>query len=50
MFILLSFMMLTALCQFVISFQSVADIFHTLLIEIEKADGNVQEKSNCIVS
>lgn len=31
-------------------FQSVADIFHTLLVEIEKADGNVQEKSNCVIS
>ncbi|XP_014477274.1 PREDICTED: GTP-binding protein Rheb homolog [Dinoponera quadriceps] len=30
--------------------ESVADIFHTLLIEIEKANGNVQEKSNCIIS
>ncbi|XP_015600975.1 GTP-binding protein Rheb homolog [Cephus cinctus] len=30
--------------------ESVADIFHTLLIEIEKADGNVQEKSNCVIS
>lgn len=30
--------------------ESVADIFHTLLMEIEKADGNVQEKSNCIIS
>ncbi|KAF7390977.1 hypothetical protein HZH68_010470 [Vespula germanica] len=31
-------------------FNSVADIFHTLLIEIEKADGNVQEKSSCVIS
>ncbi|XP_014211629.1 GTP-binding protein Rheb homolog [Copidosoma floridanum] len=30
--------------------ESVADIFHTLLLEIEKADGNVQEKSSCVVS
>ncbi|CAD6207862.1 GSCOCG00010250001-RA-CDS [Cotesia congregata] len=30
--------------------ESVADIFHTLLMEIEKADGNVQEKSNCLIS
>lgn len=30
--------------------ESVADIFHTLLMEIEKADGNVQEPSKCIVS
>ncbi|XP_076244544.1 ras homolog enriched in brain isoform X1 [Calliopsis andreniformis] len=37
-------------CTFFVLFQSVADIFHTLLIEIEKADGNVQEKSNCIIS
>ncbi|TGZ57542.1 ras homolog enriched in brain [Temnothorax americanus] len=29
--------------------ESVADIFHTLLKEIEKANGNVQEKSNCII-
>lgn len=30
--------------------QSVSDIFHTLLMEIEKADGNMSEKSNCILS
>lgn len=30
--------------------QAVADIFHTLLIEIEKADGNVQEKQSCVIS
>lgn len=30
-------------------FQSVSDIFHVLLMEIEKADGNVNEKSNCAV-
>ncbi|KAL7291103.1 hypothetical protein TKK_0015232 [Trichogramma kaykai] len=30
--------------------EAVADIFHTLLIEIEKADGNVQEKPTCILS
>ncbi|XP_025997250.1 GTP-binding protein Rheb homolog isoform X1 [Solenopsis invicta] len=29
--------------------QSVADIFHTLLKEIEKANGNVQEKQSCII-
>jgi len=29
--------------------QSVADIFHTLLKEIERANGNVQEKPNCII-
>jgi len=28
----------------------VADIFHTALLEIEKANGNVQEKSNCVIS
>ncbi|PSN40152.1 GTP-binding protein Rheb [Blattella germanica] len=32
------------------SIRSVADIFHTALLEIEKANGNVQEKSNCVVS
>lgn len=30
--------------------ESVADIFHTLLVEIEKANGNVREKNNCILS
>ncbi|XP_044742173.1 GTP-binding protein Rheb homolog [Chrysoperla carnea] len=30
--------------------ESVADVFHTLLMEIEKADGNMQEKSNCVIS
>ncbi|EEB09858.1 GTP-binding protein rheb, putative [Pediculus humanus corporis] len=30
--------------------ESVADIFHTLLVEIERANGNVKEKGNCIVS
>lgn len=30
--------------------ESVADVFHTLLMEIEKADGNIQEKSNCSIS
>jgi len=30
--------------------ESVADIFHTLLLEIEKVNGNVQEKSNCSIS
>lgn len=30
--------------------ESVADIFHTLLMEIEKADGNLQDKSNCRLS
>ncbi|KAJ8930032.1 hypothetical protein NQ314_017197 [Rhamnusium bicolor] len=28
---------------------SVSDIFHILLTEIEKADGNMSEKSNCSV-
>jgi len=36
--------------SFVFLLQSVADIFHTALLEIEKANGNVQEKSNCIIS
>ncbi|XP_026476805.1 GTP-binding protein Rheb homolog [Ctenocephalides felis] len=30
--------------------ESVAEIFHALLVEIEKADGNTQEKSNCCIS
>ncbi|XP_071450946.1 GTP-binding protein Rheb homolog [Hetaerina americana] len=30
--------------------ESVTDIFHTVLTEIERANGNVQEKSSCIVS
>lgn len=30
--------------------QSVAEIFSKLISEIERADGNVQEKSSCIVS
>uniref|UniRef100_A0A1B6EJU7 GTP-binding protein Rheb n=1 Tax=Cuerna arida TaxID=1464854 RepID=A0A1B6EJU7_9HEMI len=29
---------------------SVADIFHTMLLEIEKANGNMQERSNCSIS
>ncbi|KAJ8986287.1 hypothetical protein NQ317_009997 [Molorchus minor] len=29
--------------------KSVADIFHILLTEIEKADGNMSEKSNCSI-
>ncbi|XP_065155370.1 GTP-binding protein Rheb homolog [Atheta coriaria] len=29
---------------------SVSDVFHSLIHEIEKANGNVQEKSSCIVS
>ncbi|XP_056646280.1 GTP-binding protein Rheb homolog isoform X1 [Diorhabda carinulata] len=28
---------------------SVSDIFHVLLMEIEKADGNINEKTNCVV-
>lgn len=35
---------------FLLIFQSVADIFKTIIMEIEKANGNVQEKSNCSVS
>ncbi|XP_013779471.1 GTP-binding protein Rheb homolog isoform X2 [Limulus polyphemus] len=30
--------------------QSVTDIFHTTIMQIEKADGTVQEKSGCMVS
>uniref|UniRef100_A0A170WFE8 Gtp-binding protein rheb-like protein n=1 Tax=Triatoma infestans TaxID=30076 RepID=A0A170WFE8_TRIIF len=30
--------------------ESVADVFHTMLLEIEKANGNVTEKGNCVVS
>lgn len=30
--------------------QSVSDIFHNLLMEIEKADGNMSDKSSCSVS
>ncbi|XP_046396080.1 GTP-binding protein Rheb homolog [Ischnura elegans] len=30
--------------------ESVTDIFHTVLTEIERANGNVQEKSNCVIS
>ncbi|XP_018790965.1 PREDICTED: GTP-binding protein Rheb homolog [Bactrocera latifrons] len=30
--------------------ESVADIFHRLLISIESENGNPQEKSNCIIS
>ncbi|XP_076354893.1 GTP-binding protein Rheb homolog [Tachypleus tridentatus] len=30
--------------------QSVTDIFHTTIMQIEKADGTVQEKSVCVVS
>ncbi|GFW21766.1 GTP-binding protein Rheb [Trichonephila clavipes] len=30
--------------------ESVTDIFKRIILEIEKANGNVQEKSNCVVS
>ncbi|KAG8229104.1 hypothetical protein J437_LFUL009573 [Ladona fulva] len=30
--------------------ESVSDIFHTVLTEIERANGNVQVKSGCIIS
>lgn len=30
--------------------ESVTDIFHTVLTEIERANGNVQEKSGCVIS
>jgi Ras homolog enriched in brain len=30
--------------------EAVGDIFTTVLNEIERANGNVQEKSNCIIS
>lgn len=30
--------------------QSVADIFHSLLLQIEKENGNATEKSNCCIS
>lgn len=30
--------------------QSVSDIFHNLLMEIEKADGNMNGKNNCSIS
>jgi len=29
---------------------AVADVFHTMLVEIEKANGNVTERPNCVVS
>lgn len=29
--------------------QSVSDIFHNLLMEIEKADGNMNDKNNCSI-
>lgn len=35
--------------QIICTFQSVSDIFHELLTEIEKADGNLNEKSNCVI-
>lgn len=30
--------------------QSVSDIFHNLLMEIEKADGNINDKNSCSIS
>ncbi|XP_014260514.1 GTP-binding protein Rheb homolog [Cimex lectularius] len=30
--------------------ESVADVFHTMLLEIEKANGNVTDKGNCTLS
>ncbi|XP_026276647.1 GTP-binding protein Rheb homolog [Frankliniella occidentalis] len=30
--------------------ESVGEIFHTLLLEIEKANGNAPEKSSCVIS
>lgn len=30
--------------------ESVADVFHTMLLEIERANGNVSEKPNCSIS
>lgn len=30
--------------------QSVSDIFNRMLMEIEKANGNVQDKSGCSIS
>lgn len=30
--------------------EAVRDIFHTALLEIEKANGNIQEKSSCSIS
>nr|AMZ00362.1 Ras superfamily small GTPase [Nilaparvata lugens] len=30
--------------------EAVADIFHTMLLEIEKANGNMQEKASCVIS
>lgn len=30
--------------------ESVTDIFKTIILEIEKANGNVQEKANCLIS
>lgn len=37
-------------CVYFLFFKSVGEIFHTLLLEIEKANGNVQEKSSCVIS
>lgn len=30
--------------------ESVTDIFHLLLVQIEKDNGNPQEKSSCVIS
>lgn len=31
-------------------FQSVTDMFHAMLSEIERSDGHIQEKNGCIIS
>lgn len=33
-----------------ILFQSVADIFHSILMQVERENGNTQEKSSCCIS
>lgn len=30
--------------------ESVTDLFHAMLLEIERSDGNIQEKNGCVVS
>ena len=30
--------------------QKVTDIFHSIVYETEKAEGNIQEKSGCVLS
>lgn len=36
---------------FILILQCVSDIFHTMVMEIEKANGNLQEKqNNCNIS